>query len=419
MEIFVVGSSQAVAPTEVRERLYVELEEVYADTGDVLTQRGVLEEAVALATCGRLELYGVAADPDRAVRLLAKLVSRRSGLQHGELRSHAYALRGPTAVRHLFRVASGLDSVIHGEAQILGQVREAAHNPLCETSKGPILHRLFEHALRTGKRVRTETEVGRGAASLASAAVEIVRQEMKNLATSSVVVLGAGDTGRLVATLLRKAGIGRLVIANRTVAAAEELARELGAEARDLTDVPSLVQGADLVVGAVTLGEWLVTADMVRSLSRHRRYFLDLAHPRNVEPAVGALADARLLDLDQVFGRVESAREARAAQVPRAEAIVKDQAEAFMRWFRARPGIGVLRAVRQRILQQAEEEAERLARGRSEDEREAIRRIARQLARTLLHPPTVALREADPSEAEGRALLQSATTLFGVEADPG
>lgn len=417
MEIFVVGSSQTVASTEVRERLHVDLEKVYSDLSELLRSRGVLEEAVVLATCGRLELYCVAADPDRAVRLLARLVTRRTGLGPDELRNHTYALRGGTAVRHLFRVASGLDSVIHGEAQILGQVRDAAHDRLCESSKGPILHRLFEHALQTGKRVRTETEVGRGAASLASAAVNVVRQEMGALGGRSAVVLGAGDTGRLVATLLRKVGIGRLVIANRTLATAEEAASELGGEASGLSDLPALLADADLVVGALTLGEWLVTADVVEGLPPRERYFLDLAHPRNVDPAVADLPRAHLLDLEHVFGRVEAARTARAAQVPLAEAIVKEQAEALMRWFRARPGIRVLRAVRRQILQQAEAEAERFARGRSEDEREAMRRLARSLARTLLHPPTMALREADPSEEEGRALLDSATALFGVEPD--
>jgi len=415
VEIFVVGSSQAVASADVRERLHVDLDEFYAQFGALLSERGVVEEAVALATCGRLELYCVARDADRAMRLLTRLFARRTGLDQDELRQHSYALRGPTAVRHLFRVASGLESVVHGEAQILGQVREAAHDPLTERSKGPILHRLFEHALQTGKKVRTDTEVGRGAASLASAAVDIVRQEMGKLGTRSVLILGAGDTGRLIATLLKKAGVGRMVVANRTRSVAEEVAGELGAEAADLSDVVSLMEDADLVVGAVTLGEWLVRADMVRAHRERPRYFLDLAHPRNIDPAVGALPGARLLDLEHVFGRVETARDARAAQVPLAEAIVKSQAEAFMRWFRARPAVGVLRAVRRQVLQRAEEEADRYARGRSEREREEMRRFARSLARSLLHSPTVALRDADPSGDEGRALLDSATALFGVD----
>lgn len=415
LEIFVLGTSQAVAPTEVRERMHVDLDEVHVFLDELLGDRHLLAEAVPLATCGRLELYCVSSDPDRALRLLARLMARRAGLSADRIRDHSYALRGPTAVRHLFRVAAGLDSVVHGEAEILGQVREAAHHPSAQNGKGPILHRLFEHALQTGKKVRTETEVGRGAASLASAAVGVVREQMKEFEKATAVVLGAGDTGGLVARLLKKSGVGRLVILNRTFAAAESLARELGAEARPWNEVPAMVAEGDLVVGAVTIGEWIVTPDMVPGRGDKARWFLDLAHPRNVDPAVGERPDTSLVDLDAVFRRVESAREARAAQVPLAEAIVKEQAEHFLRWFRARPGIDVLRAVRREVLRRASAEAERFARGREPTDREDFRRFARTLARRLLHTPTVALREADPANEEGRVLLESAQALFGVE----
>lgn len=415
MEIFVLGTSRAVASTEVRERLHVDLEEVYTALGELLSDRGVLTEAVPLATCGRLELYCVSSDPDRALRLLARLMARRSGLPPERLRDHSYALRGPTAVRHLFRVAAGLDSVVYGEAEILGQVRDAAQHPKSRSGKGPILHRLFEHALQTGKKVRTETQVGRGAASLASAAVGIVREQMESFEEATAAVLGAGDTGSLVARLLTKSGVGRLLVLNRTFPAAEELARELGAEARSWADVPEVVAESDLVVGAVTIGEWIVTPDMMGGDDGRTKLLLDLAHPRNVDPAVGELANVSLLDLDLVFQRVESAREARAAQVPLAEAIVREQAEHFLRWFRARPGIDVLRSVRREVLRRATAEAERFARGRDADEREDFRRFARTLARTLLHSPTLALREADPTDEEGRLLLETAQALFGVE----
>src|SRR5690606_30461199 len=147
-----------------------------------------------LATCGRLELYCVAREPERALKMLVRLLARRTGVPAGELRSPIYALRGLTAVRHLFPVASGLGSVVHGEAQILGQVREAAHHPLAMTSKGPVLHRLFEMALATGKKVRTETDIGRGAASLASASLRMVEREMGSLSAVRALVIGAGET---------------------------------------------------------------------------------------------------------------------------------------------------------------------------------------------------------------------------------
>ncbi len=423
MELFVVGTSQSVAPTRVRERMHVDLDEVYAALGALLTERGVLEEAIPLATCGRLELYCVARDSERALKLLVRMLARRTGVPSDELRSHIYALRGPIAVRHLFRVASGLDSVVHGEAQILGQVREAAHHPLAMTSKGPILHRVFEMALATGKKVRTETDIGRGAASLASASLKMVEREMGSLGDVRALVIGAGETGALMARLLRKSGVGTLVVANRTEETAREVAAPLGGMGVGLDRLPELLAGADLVVGAVTAGEWLVTADMMRAQVRPSEArsvrFLDLAHPRNFDPALAEVPGVTLFDLDHVFERVEAARAARAAQVPRAEAIVREQAEAFALWMRSRRSVDVLKAVRRQVLDLARAEAERFGQGRSEEEKEQMRLLARSLARTLLHPPTLALREADPESPEGRFLLDAAPALFGVDPDDG
>ena len=423
MELFVVGTSQSVAPTRVRERMHVDLDEVYAALGALLTERGVLEEAIPLATCGRLELYCVAREPERALKMLVRLLARRTGVPSDELRTHIYALRGRTAVRHLFRVASGLDSVVHGEAQILGQVREAAHHPLAMTSKGPVLHRMFEMALQTGKKVRTETDIGRGAASLASASLRMVEREMGSLSDVRALVIGAGETGALMARLLQKSGIGSLVVANRTVETAHEVAAPLGGSGAGLDSLPELLAEADLVVGAVTAGEWLVTADMMRSLGEASGYrairFLDLAHPRNFDPDLVEVPDVTLLDLDHVFQRVEAARAARAAQVPRAEEIVRDEAEVFARWLRSRRSVDVLKAVRRQVLDIARAEAERFGQGRSEEEKEQMRLLARSLARTILHTPTVALREADPESPEGRFLLEAAPALFGVDIETG
>lgn len=423
MELFVVGTSQSVAPTRVRERMHVDLDEVYSGLGALLTERGVLEEAIPLATCGRLELYCVARDSERALKLLVRLLARRTGLPCDELRSHIYALRGPTAVRHLFRVASGLDSVVHGEAEILGQVRGAAHHPLAMTSKGPILHRMFEMALATGKKVRTETDIGRGAASLASASLKMVEREMGSLGDVRALVVGAGETGALMARLLRKSGVGTLVVANRTEETAREIAAPLGGMGVGLDRLPELLAGADLIVGAVTAGEWLVTADMMRAHVRPSEArpvrFLDLAHPRNFDPALAEVPGVTLFDLDHVFERVEAARAARAAQVPRAEAIVREQAEAFALWMRSRRSVDVLKAVRRQVLDLARAEAERFGQGRNEEEKEQMRLLARSLARTLLHPPTLALREADPESPEGRFLLDAAPVLFGVDPEDG
>ncbi len=189
MELFVLGTNQSVACARIRERLHVDLEELYAALRPLQLLRETLSEAVPLATCARLELYGVAPDADRAVSALRRLMAQRAHLSRSELETHTYVHRGRDAVRHLFRVAAGLDSVIHGEAQILGQVRDAAHHPQVATTEGPVLHRLFQRALSTGKRVRCETGIGRGAASLASASVTMLQKGDRCVG----VDLGAGS----------------------------------------------------------------------------------------------------------------------------------------------------------------------------------------------------------------------------------
>ena len=418
MELFVLGTSQSVASARLRERMHVDLDELYDAVLDLM-DRGVLEEAVPVVTCGRLELYCVSERPRRAARLLRHRMAAHTEIPGEELDRYSYLYRDEEAVEHLMRVASGLDSVVHGEVQILGQVRGALSHPSTAETEGPLLHRLFQRALSTGKRVRTETEIGRGAASLASASLTMLQRELGSLDEVTALVLGAGDTGALMARLLQKSGVGRLIVANRTLEKARSLAAELGGEAIGLDEVSTVLPEAHLVVGAVTADDRVVGPASLPEGAEWPGFFLDLAHPRNFDPELASLPGVRVFDLDHVFERVEAAREARARQVPMAEAIVREETEAFVQWLRTRENVSVLRAVRTQVLELAQSVAERHSQGRTAEEQEEMRMLARSLARTLLHPPTMALREADPESTEGRWLLESAATLFGVDEPTG
>lgn len=417
-EIFVVGTSHSVASSRIRERMHVDVDDVYAALESLTGARDTISEAIPLSTCGRLELYGVTHDVDHAVGILTRLLAHRTGFERREVQRHTYVKREGAAVRHLLRVAAGLDSVIHGEAQILGQVRDVAHDPRARATAGPVLHRLFGHAIRAGKRVRSETEIGRGAASLASASLRMLQREIGGLTSISALVLGAGDTGALMARLLRKAGVGRLVIANRTLERARNIAHELGAEAIELDRIEEVVGGMRLVVGCVAVSEPLLMARTVRStgLDTGPRYFLDLAHPRNFAADVAELPNVTVLDLEQVFTRVEEARQARKAHIPRAAELVEEEATSFEAWLRSRHTAAVVKAVRARVLEQAMAEADRRAAKVPAEQRAAMRRLARSVARSLLHHPTITLREADPTSDRGRALIDHASALFGVNA---
>jgi glutamyl-tRNA reductase len=419
-EIFVLGTSTSVAPPGVRERLHVDVDEVYRGLDGLIARSDLLREAIPLSTCGRLEVYGVSPRPARAIRVLQDMVAARTATPAAELVRHTYVRHGDEAARHLFRVASGLDSVVFGEAQILGQVQAAMENHATAKVAGTLLTRLFQQALAAGKRVRAETEIGRGSASVVGAALRLLRAEMGSLEARTAVVVGSGETGALIARLLRKEGLARLLVVNRTLERAADLAAILGGEAYALDELPRLLATADVVVGAAGHAGDLVTGAMLAPIAKAHpriRFLLDLAHPRNFSPDVAAIDTVHLLDLPQIFERVAAAREARAAQVPRAQAIVDEEVERFTTWRRSREAASVLRGIREQVMAIAESEANRRSRGLDAHEREDLQRFARSLARTLLHAPTVAIRDADPTSTEGQWLLRSASSLFGVTGD--
>lgn len=336
-DVFVLGTSHHVASGHVREQMHVESEELLEGLRRLLDRRDVLE-VVPVITCARLELYGYSESSERDLTLLQRLVKRRSGLSAAELDQHTYVRRGADAVAHLFRVTAGLDSAVYGEAQVLGQVRDAYQKAATLDICGTHLHRLFQSALFTGKRVRSETRIGRGAASVASAAVRMLQREIKSLQDAATIVLGAGETGALVARLLRKRGVERLWIANRSEDRGASAAGAIGAETISLSKALQLIPGVDLVVGALAASPRFVTTASIWNddHSRREQFFLDLAHPANFSAELAELPGVRLLTLEDVFERIQAVRRSRAAQVPRAREIVIEEAQRFDEWLRGR-----------------------------------------------------------------------------------
>jgi len=419
MEIFVLGTSHAVASAALREEMHLRSSRVQRALAAMTGSTGKLQESFFLSTCARYEVYGVTDDPERAGKILRRLIARETGLSVAHLEAHTYLYRCDEAVNHALRVASGLESAVQGEAQILGQVRDRLAEPEARETMGPTLQRLFQAAMTTGKRVRSETEIGRGAASLAGAAIQLLQQGLGRLEGHSVLIIGAGETGVLIARLLRKVGVSRFIVANRSPEPAMDLARSLGGTAVGLGDVASALTEVDMVVGAAAAPRRLVDLQLLASIAQRGdsvpRIFLDLAHPRNFDPDVATHPGVEWMDLQTVHDRVKAARNARSEQVPLAEAIVDEERQEFSSWLRSRKAVPIMKAVRQQVLEMASREAERHSKGLDEGQKEALQTFARSLARTLLHHPTRALREVDPSTDDGRVLLDNAGTLFGVE----
>lgn len=424
MAVSVVGISHHSAPLAVRERFALPPEVATSVVQDVVSAG--CSEAMLLSTCNRTELY-LYAPLGRidAPALGTRFLSAHSGLGESEAGSYLYSMGSASAVRHLLRVVSSLDSMVVGEAQIQGQVKEAYGRAVelrgDTYTVGPVLSRLFEVALRVGARVRRETRLGEGAASIPGAAVELACKVFGSLNDRRAVILGAGEMSALTAQCLRDRGVHGIVVTNRTEEHAQEIARRFGGTPQGFERLPELLPDADLVVSATSAPHAVLTRSMVQAaLRRGRRsplVVLDIALPRDVEADVAGLPDVFLYDLDDLSRVITGTLERRRSEVATAERIVEEGVDEFQRWYRSRSVVPVIRALRgsaEDVRQRELRRARRLLRDLSDEEFAAVDLLTRQLLNKVLHAPTTRLREA---AAEGRAgeVADLARYLFSLD----
>ncbi|MBS3895169.1 glutamyl-tRNA reductase [Silanimonas sp.] len=413
MPLIALGVNHQTAPVDVRERVAVGDAQLPATLRSLLAVPGV-EEAALLSTCNRTELYAHldnGAAPD-----LIGWMAQQHGIDRHALATYTYQHHEAEAARHLFRVATGLDSLVLGEPQILGQVKAAWQSARGAGSLRTPLDRLFQHGFQVAKRVRTDTRIGAHPVSVAYAGVRLVRQVFAELDRATVLLIGAGDTIELAAKHLVNADAKRLLIANRTLEHAQALASRVGGYALALSETARHLPEADVVISATAAREPVLRAATVREALKARRqrpmFLLDLAVPRDIEAAVADLPDAYLYtvdDLEQVISENKASRQMAAEQ---AEVIIELAVEHYMAWWRAQDRQDSLRALRrsaERAKALALERArERLASG--EPAEAVMARLAHQLTNQLLHSPSTALRQA---AIEGdSSLLAAAARLF-------
>lgn len=415
MGLTLVGVNHRTAPLDVRERFAHAPHEVPPALAR-LREAGA-DGGVLLSTCNRTEFYitGTPGDlPDAAWRQLTeRLGDGRVASDFGYLR------RDRDAVQHLYRVAAGLDSMVLGESQIQGQVRDAWE--LAREVAGPVLHRLFQSALRVGARVRTETAIGAGQASVASAGVTVASKIFGDLAGRTALILGAGDMAEVAAACLGDAGVRVTLVANRTYDRAREIAERLGADALTLDEAWPRFAEVDVVLSSTAAPRAIVTWDRVAAAVARRGgrplCVLDLGVPRDVEPAVGQLEHVFLYNMDDLDAVAAQAAVRRRGEIPKAEGIVDAEVETFWAWHDARTVVPVLTAFRARFdaMRQAELAAalQRLP-DLTPEEREHVEYLTRALMNKFLHEPTVALREAAAS-GRGYALLDGLRRLFRLD----
>ena len=418
--LLALGVSHKTAPVALRERLALPEGRAAGILGD-LTARPEIHEAVAISTCNRTELYLVAADPVEAENLVLSELSRQAGIRPTELLGRLYSLRGADAVRHLFSVAAGLDSMIVGEAEVQGQVKRAYELALVEGATGPISNRLFRDALGAGKRVRTETALGRSRVSVSTVAVDLARNVLGELDTKRVLVIGAGENGELTAKALAERGVRTVFVANRRYDRAIGLAQRFGGEAVRFDDLPAEIVNADIVVSCTASPHLIVGADELALVSEQRAgrplLLIDIAVPRDIDPRVRELAGMTLYDMDDLQRTVAQNLDVREAEASRARTIVEDELQRFDRWLSTLDVVPTIAALRERgdeIVQQVLRENESRWESLSEADRDRLELMARAIVNRLLHEPTTRLKRARDEDA-AYVQLQALRELFGLE----
>jgi glutamyl-tRNA reductase len=405
------GLSHREAAIGVREQVAVSAEELPARLARLKAVPGI-REVLLVSTCNRLEIFAVAEAKEAGDDLVHELGPAAAA--YAVMRCEGEALL------HLFRVASSLDSMVVGDAQILGQIKDAHAQAQSVGAAGAHLAKLMAKAQSAAKRVRTETAIARGAVSVASVAVQLARKVLGNVAGRSVLLVGAGEMAQLAARELHAGGAGELLVANRSAARAEELSREVGGMAVGVADLPALLERADVVLASTASREPLITREMMSRAVKARRYrpmfLIDLALPRNVDPSVNEFENVYVYDMDDLERIAAENRDVRGQELERAEEIVREEIAALLRTEEERASVPVLARLRAHAQALADSEVERtLASLGPLDERakKSVRAMAVAIVNKLLHGPTARLREE-----KGGPLADAAAQLFGLQEGP-
>ena len=415
-----LGVSHKTAPVALRERLALPEGRAAGFLSELVTQAAV-REAVAISTCNRTELYLVTGDPVEAESAALGALARQADMPPTELLGRLYAIRDDEAVRHLFSVAAGLDSMIVGEAEVQGQVKRAYELALVEGVTGPISNRLFRDALAAGKRVRTETAIGRSRASVSTVAVDLARAALGELESRRVLIVGAGENGELTAQALHQRGARTVFVANRRYDRAIGLAQRFGGVAVRFDDLPAQLAEADIVVTCTSSPHQILGRDELAVVLQQREarplLAIDIAVPRDIDPTVRDLAGITLYDMDDLQREVARSLSVQEAEATRARSIVDAEAERFARWLGTLdvvPTIAALRERGERIVQQVLRENETRWEALSDQDRARVEMLARAVVSRLLHEPTVRLKGAG-GEPDSYVHLQAVRELFGLE----
>ncbi|MFB3926509.1 MAG: glutamyl-tRNA reductase [Syntrophales bacterium] len=422
MNLILIGMNYRTAPLEIREQLSAGCGGDLRSLADIRAIAQV-REAMCLSTCNRFEVLASAADIDAAALGIKAFILMRSGLLPDQLEKCLYIYRDQDAVKHLFRVASSIDSMIMGEPQILGQVKEAYRRCVDQRASGVILNKLLHHAFRTAKRVRTETGIANNAVSVSFAAVELAKKIFGDLKNKAILLIGAGEMAELAARHLVRNGTKKIIVANRTYDRASDLASLLHGTAVELERIGEKLQEADIVISSTGASGYLITKDMIAAALYRRKnrllFLIDIAVPRDIDPAAGEIDNVYLYNIDDLQGVVDGNIRSRAVEAEKAEAIVDEEVLRFSHWFSSLEAVPTIIDLRRKMEDIMEGEIEKSLfwiNSLGESDKEKVRMLVSSVLNKVLHDPITGLKEA--SQNSGAVLYIAALRkLFKLDGE--
>ena len=420
MEILVVGLSHKTAPVDLREKVAFAPDCIHEALHTVRNLEA-LQEGVIVSTCNRVEVYAASRHREAGVESLIRFMAEYHEVPLEDLRPHLYVQVGPEAVRHVFRVASSLDSMVVGEPQILGQVKAAYDVAVEGSATGLVLNRFMHKAFSAAKRVRTETRIAQSAVSVSFAAVELARKIFGTLERKSVMVIGAGEMCELAATHLVENGIRSVTVTNRTLARAESLAEQFGGRAVAFEEFHHYLQEVDIVISSTGAPHFVLQVDALRGAMKARKqkpmFLIDIAVPRDIDPRINDLPNVFLYDVDDLQGVVDANKKERGKEADKAEIIVAEEVQSFLSWLKTLEVTPTIRALRDSFdtIRRAEMDKtlKTFGEGLTKKQRKSLEAMGQAIVNKILHQPTLYLKSL-AEDPEVDFSVDAVRRLFGL-----
>ncbi len=420
MRICHIGLNHKTAPVELRERLAV----AQADIAGILQEQirhPAIREAALLSTCNRVEMTVVTHEPESAIAAVHEWFANTAGMELDEVCEHLYSYTTDDAIRHLFAVASGLDSLVLGEPQILGQVKSSYEHALAARTAGHVLHRLYQSTFAAAKRARSETEIGKQAVNISSCAVELAKHIFGNLAGKTVLLIGAGEMAELAARHLHGNGCTDILVANRTLERARSLAIEFGGHALTLDQLDNYLDRADIILSSTGASTFVLLPDAIARAAGKRKgspiFLVDIAVPRDIDPRIADIDDVYLYDIDDLQQVVQGNVEHRQEQAEAARALLEQEALSFLGWLKSLESVPLIRSIQQQMEARRIEEidkAQRYLKDLTPEQMELFERFSRSIMKRFMHPALQTLKSL-PDDIEGDLLMGAASRLFDLK----